>query len=192
MASLPHVILLEMHFQQQAWNTQEWLIMLKTSLECLSWNMLHISKYWASIQKKPYHIIRKCLKLNIALRRESTISAIPQFSWKEETFTVCKYLLRPMTTFHEAKNLNTKLQVLKVWYISWSIPVKVFLQGFGASTYFFWALYKCFMKTRDFLQKHTHTLEEWKLVKISSKPPHLTDFTNNIIIWRLLSSCYHV
>ena len=29
-----------------------------------------------------------------------------------------------MTTFYEAKKLNTKLQVLKVWYISWSIPVK--------------------------------------------------------------------
>ncbi len=33
--------------------------------------------------------------------------------------------LTPMTIFYEAKKLNTKLNVLKVWYISWRIPVKV-------------------------------------------------------------------
>ncbi len=36
---------------------------------------------------------------------------------------VTERLLTPMTIFYEAKKLNTKLQVLKVWYISWSIPV---------------------------------------------------------------------
>ena len=37
---------------------------------------------------------------------------------------VTERLLTPMTIFYEAKKLNTKLQVLKVWYFSWSIPVK--------------------------------------------------------------------